>query len=63
MGIHLEGDARAGDDRYNDHWSEISLSHFVQKDRDTRAYLKGFEAIDPQGFRSRVEAWIAKAKG
>ncbi len=39
-----------GDYRYNDRWSDISLSHFTQKRRDLQEWLTRFQAVDTTGF-------------
>jgi uncharacterized protein (DUF885 family) len=39
-----------GDYRYNDKWSDISLTHIAQKRKDAEQFLARFQAIDPTGF-------------
>ncbi len=39
-----------GDKRYNDRWSDASLAHLAQLDRDRRSSLRRFEAIDARDF-------------
>ncbi|HEY6545682.1 MAG TPA: DUF885 family protein, partial [Dokdonella sp.] len=39
-----------GDPRYNDRWSDLSLSHFAQQRKDTETFLARFKAIDTRGF-------------
>lgn len=39
-----------GDYRYNDQWSDASLTHIAQQRKDTEAFLQRFEAIDTTGF-------------
>ena len=39
-----------GDYRYNDRWSDITLAHADQQQRDAAAFLARFEAIDTSGF-------------
>ena len=39
-----------GDYRYNDRWSDPSLSHVEQQKRDLADWLSRFEAIDATGF-------------
>jgi uncharacterized protein (DUF885 family) len=44
-----------GDYRYNDRWSDLSLSHVEQEKRDLAAWLSRFEAIAPAGFTEQEE--------
>ncbi len=39
-----------GDLRYNDKFSDVSLAHVAQQQKDSEAFLKRFEAIDTAGF-------------
>ncbi|HET7923148.1 MAG TPA: DUF885 domain-containing protein [Gammaproteobacteria bacterium] len=39
-----------GDLRYNDRWSDLSLTHLAAEQKVTADFLKRFEAIDPTGF-------------
>jgi uncharacterized protein (DUF885 family) len=39
-----------GDLRYNDKWSDQSLAHQAQQDKDSAVFLKRFEAVDTTGF-------------
>jgi uncharacterized protein (DUF885 family) len=42
-----------GDYRYNDHWSDLSLTHVEEHKRDLAAWLARFEAIDTTAFPER----------
>src|SRR3954465_14271373 len=39
-----------GDYRYNDRFSDASLTHVEKQRKDAEAFLKRFEAIDASGF-------------
>ena len=39
-----------GDYRYNDKWSDVSLAHVAQREKDARQFLKRFEQIDTAGL-------------
>src|SRR5512143_1394881 len=39
-----------GDYRYNDRFSDISLAHAQQQQKDAKSFLARFEAIDTAGF-------------
>lgn len=39
-----------GDYRYNDRWSDLSLSHIAQQNEETKRFLQRFQAIDTAGF-------------
>jgi uncharacterized protein (DUF885 family) len=39
-----------GDYRYNDRWSDISLAHVAETQKDAQKWLVRFEAIDTTGF-------------
>jgi uncharacterized protein (DUF885 family) len=39
-----------GDYRYNDRWSDISLSHVAQQKQDLQGWLTRFQAVDTTGF-------------
>lgn len=39
-----------GDYRYNDRWSDISLTHFAKQRQEEQAWFEKFEAIDTSGF-------------
>lgn len=44
-----------GDYRYNDRWSDLSLAHVEQHQRDLTGWLTRFEAIDTEGFDEQEE--------
>ncbi|HEY6939946.1 DUF885 domain-containing protein [Dokdonella sp.] len=39
-----------GDYRYNDKWGDYSLAHVAQQNKDAKAFLARFKAIDTTGF-------------
>ncbi len=39
-----------GDYRYNDKWSDLSLGHLSQMNKDAHSFLDRFQAIDTTGF-------------
>jgi uncharacterized protein (DUF885 family) len=43
----------AGDDRYNDRWSDVSLSHIEQQKRELAGRLSRFRAFDTAGFSEK----------
>jgi len=45
-----ESATQIGDYRYNDRWSDISLAHVQQQEKDVQAWLARFEAVDTAGF-------------
>jgi uncharacterized protein (DUF885 family) len=44
-----------GDDRHNDRWSDLSLSHVEQEKRDLAAWLSRFGAVDTAGFSDNAK--------
>jgi uncharacterized protein (DUF885 family) len=45
-----EAATQYGDYRYNDKWSDISLAHIGQQNKDAQSYLERFQAVDTTGF-------------
>lgn len=45
-----EAATQFGDYRYNDKWSDLSLEHLRQQNKDAHGFLNRFEAIDTTGF-------------
>lgn len=44
-----------GDYRYNDRWTDLSLSHVAQQRQDLQAWLIRFQAVDTAGFPEQEE--------